>query len=152
MTNIITYQREPWSQIRPELERIIPRHWEEIALNRDAIPLDPDYAQYNELDHNHKLVIVTARREGELIGYHVSIVTNHLHYRTTLFGFTDIYYLKPECRHGTIGIKLFREVERVMKELGVRKLTTSTKIHHDISPIFRFLGWSEVERVFTKLL
>ena len=128
------------------------RHWREIALNHDEVPLDIDWARYADLHEKGALHVVTARREGRLIGYHIAIITTHLHYRSTLHGITDVYYIVPECRHGVTGMRLFQAVERELKARGVRKLFTATKLHLDQGPLFERMGYRPVERLYAKLI
>lgn len=146
------YAVERWRDLRPEMLPMLVRHWREIALNHADVPLDIDEARYAQLDESGHLHIVTARREGALIGYHVAIVSAHLHYASTLHGITDVYFIAPEARHGVTGMRLFQAVEREMKALGVRKLFTATKLHLDQGPLFERLGYRPVERLYAKLI
>lgn len=146
------YAVERWRDLKREMMPLLVRHWREIALNHADVPLDIDEARYKALDESDALHIVTARRNGLLIGYHVAIVSTHLHYASTLHGITDVYYVAPECRHGVTGMRLFQAVERELKKLGVRKLFTATKLHLDQGPLFERLGYHPVERLYAKLI
>jgi L-amino acid N-acyltransferase YncA len=149
---MITYQVERWPDCVAELRELWLAHWAEVAMNKDTIKLDPWEAAYVELDRLEQLVIVTVRRAGELVGYHISIVRMHLHYQATLHAFTDVYYLKPEERQGMAGVRLFSEVERALRARGVQKMFTGTKLSLDMGRIFERLGWTETERLYTKYI
>lgn len=146
------YAVERWRDLKREMMPLLVRHWREIALNHADVPLDIDEAKYKSLDDTGALHIVTARRNGLLIGYHVAVVATHLHYASTLHGITDVYYVAPECRHGVTGMRLFQAVERELKKLHVRKLFTATKLHLDQGPLFERLGYKPVERLYAKLI
>ena len=146
------YTVERWRDLKREMMPLLVRHWREIALNHADVPLDIDEARYKALDDSDARHIVTARRNGLLIGYHVAIVSTHLHYASTLHGITDVYYVAPECRHGVTGMRLFQAVERELKKRGVRKLFTATKLHLDQGPLFERLGYHPVERLYAKLI
>lgn len=146
------YQAEPWSTFKVEARELFERHWREIALNHAEVPLDIDYARYDSLARAGGLHVLTVRRAGALIGYHVAIVSPHLHYQSTLHGITDVYWIAPECRHGLTAVRLFQAVERELKKRGVRKLFTATKLHLDQGPLFEFLGFKPVERLYAKLI
>jgi hypothetical protein len=148
----ITYQVEQWADVRPEMEVFFPAHWQEIAMNKERIKLAVDYEKYDALVALGKILIVTVRLDGKLIGYHVSIIETHLHYKKDLFGHTDIYFLAREHRKGRTGIKMFQFVEKTLRERGVVVMTTATKIHADVSVIFERLGWTKRETVFTKYI
>lgn len=149
---MITYQTENWSDVFPEMEHLWPLHWEEVAGDKDVIKLDPDFESYAALEKIGTLHVVTARSAGQIIGYHISIVRPHLHYRTSLSAFTDVYYIHPDHRKGMVGVKLFKEVEKTLKQRGVQKMFTGTKLSLDMGRLFEHLGWKETERLYTKVI
>ncbi|RZI60692.1 MAG: GNAT family N-acetyltransferase [Pseudomonas sp.] len=146
------YAVERWRDLKAEMLPLLTRHWREIALNHADVPLDIDHDQYDALDESGALHILTVRQEGKLIGYHVAIVSGHLHYKSTLHGITDVYWIAPERRHGVTGMRMFQAVERELKAIGVRKLFTATKLHLDQGPLFERLGYKPVERLYAKIL
>lgn len=146
------YAVERWRDLRTEMLPLLVRHWREVALNHADVPLDIDEARYAQLDEAEALHILTVRRDGLLIGYHVAIVSSHLHYASTLHGITDVYWIAPECRHGVTAMRMFQAVERELKARGVRKLFTATKLHMDQGPLFERLGYKPVERLYAKLI
>lgn len=151
---MISIQQEAWSEVQGEIMPLWIEHHREIARDGDVVRLAPDLARYESLDRIGKLLIVTARKDGKLVGYTFCVIDTHLHYCTTLMGFYDIYWLRPELR-GTMagtGIKLFRETERIGNSRGVRKWFIGSKLWQDHSRIFERLGWTETERMFTKLV
>ena len=149
---MITFKVEKWRELYPELSLLLPKHWEEIAISHKEVPLDVDYDKYAELCDTGILHILTARDDTKLIGYHVAMICGHIHYKSTLHGITDVYYVLPEYRGRMVGVRLFKEVELSMRERGVVKLYTGTKIHHDMGRLFERLGYHETERLYTKLL
>lgn len=149
---LISIATEPWEDCRDEVMAYWPAHWEEVALDRDTVPLDPNVADYDAKALAGSLHVVTVRRAGELVGYHITLVMPHLHYRSTLCGFVDVYWLRPDCRQGWTGVNLFREVERSLRARGVVKVYSGTKKHLDAGAIFEHLGWTEAERLYSKTL
>ena len=149
---LVTYQVEEYDTCRAEIDACLRVHWLEIALDHDAVPLDKDEAGYRALANAGQLSIVTARRGGELVGYHASIVRPHLHYRSTLHAHVDVYWLRPDCRRGLVGYRLLQAAERALKARGVRKVFTGTKLHKDRGVLFERLGYRETERLYTKIL
>ena len=146
------YQTEPWCEFKKDAVDLFVRHWKEIALNHESVPLDIDHERYDALAEVGALHILTVRRDGVLIGYHAAIISGHLHYKSTLHGITDVYWIAPEHRHGITGLRMFQAVEREMKKLGVRKLFTATKLHLDQGSLFEYLGYRPVERLYAKLI
>lgn len=150
---MLTFQMERWSSIpRAEMDPLFTLHWEEIALQKDKIKLEVDYDRYRQLDEKNMLHIITVRDSGKLVGYHCSLLDSHLHYKSHVMALTDVYFLLPEYRRGTAGIRLFQFVERTLKERGITKMITATKLHQDKGRFLESLGWIEIERVYTKML
>jgi GNAT superfamily N-acetyltransferase len=151
----LTYAVEAWSDVWPELEVLLQDHWQEIALDKDVIALDMDLARYGALEAQGMLHVVTARHQRVLCGYHVSIVTTHLHYRTSLTAAEDLYYLTPPYRHGWAGVRLFQYVEATLRPRGVERMAASCKLHFQqgrVARLFARLGWTQTEALFTKYI
>ncbi len=144
------FQAERWNNVESEIAALFDAHWKEIALNRDRIPLDFDFEAYRAFDTAGLLHVLTARDDGKLVGYYVSVVRAHPHYKSTLYGMVDIYFILPEYRKAAVGLQFFRELEKSMRALGVQSLLSMTKKHHDMSRLFERLGWTPIETVFQK--
>lgn len=150
---MITYQLERFDDFYPEAKALLARHWEEIALNRDTVPLDVDIAGYRTLEACGELHLMTVRADGAMIGYHSSIVKPHLHYNSTLTAFVDVYYLVPEQRDKPrVALRLFREAEKSLKARGAKLIIQTTKLHSDKSKFLRFMGYEPTEVVVKKIL
>jgi L-amino acid N-acyltransferase YncA len=152
---MIGYALESLDEFLPEFkESLVELHYEEIALDKSAVPLDPDYDKYYTLEANGNLFLMTVRKDEELIGYFIAIISAHLHYKSTLHCLTDIYYLKPQYRGTTIGYRMFKEVETRLEELKVVKWINGCKLHSglDHTRLFEGLGFNHSEKIFTKLL
>lgn len=149
---MITFQRESFLTIKHELPELFQRHWEEVALDHMEVPLDPDWRCYSEMATMGILHVVTARDNGRLIGYYFAIVRPHLHYKSTLTAFSDIFIIMPEYRKGWTGYRLLKEAEKMLKDIGVRKSYLMTKVHIPLILLVKRLKYRFVERVYTKLL
>jgi len=149
---LLRYQQEFLSSVSEEIKPLLNSHWEEIALNKDKIKLNPDWEVYQSLENQGKLKIFTARGEGKLVGYFVVVVGVNMHYKDHLFASNDIIYLSPEHRKGFTGIKLIKFAEKCLKEDGVSVLTINTKVHQPFDRLMDFLKFRKVERVYSKYL
>lgn len=149
---MIVFAVETMRQCIEDVRQLCVGHWDEIALDHSCVPLDPDWEKYLTLSDVGIMHIVTARDAGQLVGYHFSVVTPHLHYMSTLHAFTDIYYISPARRSGRTGLRLFQAVERELVKLGVRKWITATKLHLDNSRLLEHIGFRRTEHVYTKMI
>jgi hypothetical protein len=143
---------ENLAKVRREIEPLLIEHWNEIALNKDIIKLNPDWREYARLDELNALRIYTARKDGELMGYFVIMVSRSLHYKDHLFANNDIVFLTKPARKGLTGLKLVKFAMESLKAEGVTKLHINTKTHQPFDPIMERLGFEEIETVFSKVL
>lgn len=154
----VIFQSERWFQISDEIKPLLKLHWGEVANHRASVPLDPDWEMYDRLDRTAVLMITTARDDGKLVGYYLSHVTPHPHYKSTLYAFVDVYFLLPEYRNGNTGIRLFMAMEEAMrarmKTAGRTKMVLigRGRLAHNPQAILERLGWKAVETAYTKLL
>ncbi len=150
---MITFQLEKWDGFFADAANgLMPLHWKELALDQDKFPLSVDNPRFSAIDGQGLLHILTARKDGELVGYFIAIVMPHLHYSTSgLMAFTDMYFMRKDCR-GVAGAKLFTEAERTLAERGVVKAYLSHKTHQDHTMLFEALGWKHTDKAYTKLL
>ncbi len=153
----LTFQKESFTAIMPELPEIFCRHWEEIALDKTAIKLDPDWERYMAFDASGVLHMLTVREDKKLVGYYLALVMPHLHYKSSLTAFSDIFYILPEHRRSgrglkNAGYKMFEEVEKMLREAGVQKSYVMTKVHLPITMLMKRLKYRFIERTYTKLL
>jgi hypothetical protein len=147
---MITAQVEPYSKCLPELMECYDLHWEELALNKDKVPLDPQYDLYEARDDAGQLLLVTLRETGRLVGYFIGFIAPGFHYKTCLTLTMDIFWTHPDVRGGFSGVKLFRLVEKEAKRRGVHRMFYGSKMHKDASRLFEFLKMEPVEIYYSK--
>lgn len=148
----ISYQQEFLISIRKELESLIVDHWEEIALNKEVIKLNPDWDAYETLEEDGTLKIFTARDDKTLIGYFVVFCRPHIHYKDHVFAYNDVVFLKAEYRKAGVGAELLRFAEKWLKEDKVSVLVVNTKRHKPFDNLLVDLGYTHTENIYTKLL
>lgn len=117
---MISAQIEPLEPCLPELLALWPRHWEELALFKDRMPLRPQISEYITRNQSGVLFLATVRWNGVMVGYFICQTAYGFHYGETLTGTTDIYYIVPESRERGLFLPLYRCVERELKRRGVQ--------------------------------
>jgi len=150
MTTLI-YEDVDAFKFLPEFQQILPLHYEELSVTKEY-ELEPDYEEYKRLASLGLLRAITCRADGELIGYIIFCIHGHLHYKSCMTAFEDIYFVKKEFRKGRVGIMLFKYAEKVLKERGVQRIVMHTKVHLDNSKLFEYLGYKMTDKVFSKML
>lgn len=148
----ITYQQESLVTCVSDIKPLLEKHWEEIALNKDKIKLNPDWEAYHNLEDMGALKIFTARADGQLVGYFVVICRKHLHYVDHVFAFNDVIFVSQDFRKGSLGTKLMKFAEQCLKEDGVSVLVVNTKRHKPFDALLMWLGYSHTENIYSKYL
>lgn len=146
---MLTAQVESFTELQPQLAKLFPLHWEELALNQDKVPLDPQYEVYFERERRGEVLLITLRERGEIAGYFIGFVAPGLHYKTCLTCIMDIFYVSPEHRNKRGGIKLFREVEKECKRRGVQRMMVGSKDHKPAARLFEALGYIRIESYYS---
>lgn len=149
---MLTAQPEPFSPFLEEVKPLLDRHYCELALNQDKVPLSPQFDEYLRKDARGEVLTVTLRSAGELVGYFVGFVAPGLHYSTCLTLHLDIFWLAPEHRGQMGGLRLFKAVEKEAKRRGVQRMFVGSKVHKDASRLFEALGYTKCEVYYTAWL
>ena len=148
----MNFQQEFLATAYDDIQELLRLHWEEIALNKDVIKLNPDWDQYYEAEAAGVLRGFTARDNGKLVGYFVVMVHRSMHYKDHLFANNDVIFLHPDYRKGFAGIKLIKFATECLREDGVSMLFINTKVHRPFGPVLERLGFNLIENVFSKRL
>lgn len=149
---MIDIRIEKFADVIEEIKPLLEMHWQEIANNRDVIPLAPDYTRYEAFERAGFMTILAARSAGVLVGYSIFFVMPHPHYSTTLFAMNDILFVHPAYRGGSAGLRLIRASEVAMKERGATKISWHIKPTHDFSPMLKRAGYVQDEIIMSKIL
>jgi GNAT superfamily N-acetyltransferase len=147
------YRTETLAEVIEEITPLLLDHWQEIALNKNTIKLDPHWEVYENLAKMGHLNITTARTDkGELVGYVVYLLQPLLHYKSELSAVGDVFWLRPDHRKGSLGMRLLKVAEEKMRALGCTYIVNKTKLHKDVGRLFERMGYTAIERVYAKEL
>lgn len=152
----ITFQKERMCTIMHELPPLFMAHWREVIREEERLPLDPAWDHYASMDMQGMLHIMTARADGQLIGYYVARLAPYFHSRHCKVAMCDMFFVHPDFREegkgmlGT-GYLLLAKATEMLKALGVRKSYLVTKHHLPAKIIMRRLKYFLVEDVYTRL-
>ncbi len=148
---MITIQREIFNDTIMEMMPLCTDHF--LELKHSGNTLDFDFFHYLMLENLDKLVLVTVRDEGLLIGYFMGAVNCSPHCKQDLHFVTDSIFIVREYRKGFLGLRLLKFVEEVIKQYNVKEwfISSSDEII-DITPLFKRLKFSKVETTYSKIL
>ena len=148
----VSYQEETYDESINDIKKIIDDHYEEIALYKDKIKLNPNFDFYEQADKNDTIRFYTARVEDNLVGYMVTFVAKHPHYDDHIFANNDIIFLDKEYRNLSAGRGLISFAENKLKEEGVSVFNINTKVHQPFDNLMLSLGYDCVDRIYGKYI
>lgn len=149
---MITAQVEEFLPFLEEVKPLLQGHWDELALNKDKVPLDPQYDEYARRAMDGRAHVVTLRQQGQLVGYFVGFIAPGMHYKTCLTYIMDIFYVHPSARGNGGGKLMVDTLEKELKRRGVQRTYMGTKCHKDAGWMFEQLGYEKVEVYYSKWL
>ena len=149
---MISFYNESFDDVKQDIISLIKLHYDEIALDKEHIPLDPDWEKYKQLYDAKRLLIITARDDSKLVGYSIFFVSNHPHYKSSVYANNDLLFLHPDYRKGSLGIKLIKVSEKILKEIGVVKILWHIKFNKDFRVLLHRMGYIDEDVILGKIV
>ena len=137
-------------------EDLAAQHWDEVAADKDAIPLDPDYDAYRMMEKKGLFRSILARKDGHLIGYNAFFTAPSPHYRTTMHAVNDVIFVDKD--HRGVGGLLIRDAERRLLGLApMVKIMYHAKTQvivgkGTVGDLLAHMGYTHVEDVYSKIV
>ena len=148
----VTFAVESFDKVRMDIQPLLVEHYREVALYQESVLLAPDWERYERASAAGMLAVFTARKDTQLIGYSVFILTTLLHYQHTTSATNDILFLSKEHRKGLTGFKLIKFSEAELRKLKVQRILWHVKTDHDFRAMLHRLGYVDEEIVVGKLI
>lgn len=133
-----------------ECLKIGESHYNEVESKSVDIPYNVDYELAETLINLGLVVIMTARFEGQLVGYFVSLVSKDF-FTSRLEAKELGIYVKPEFRGTSVFYRLVKATEHLIKSKGIKSLYIMFKEGHD-KGLAQKLGYEKTETVYQKIL
>jgi len=148
----LIYSLEDYDSVYEEMQELIVDHWEEIAVNKDKIKLNPDWEFYRKVADEGYLGVYTVRSDSKLVGYFIVVAIANPHYKDHIFATNDILFLRKEYRKGLTGVKLLKFAEQDLKTKGISVIVINTKVHIPFDKVLERLKYNLTERVYSKYI
>ena len=143
-------------------EDLVSFNWLEVEHFQDVLPLDVDWPKLLMLERAGVYRVITARSKGKLVGYNGYFVQPPIRHKTSLWAVNDTLYVDPEHRTSTLGVRLLKDSEALLRALGVKAITqgnvwpddhsTSGKARARFGALLCRMGYLPAENVYVKLL
>ncbi|MCP1173798.1 hypothetical protein [Ralstonia chuxiongensis] len=150
---MITFAIEKFTDFYGEALPLLHEHYAEISTHKDhEVSLEPMVEIYQSREAEGALLVIVGREEGQIVAYMLCFIAPGLHYRSCLTCTPDIFYVDADKRTGMTGVRMFRFIEKELKRRGVKRWAVGSKVQHDASALFRFIGFEPVETTYEKWL
>lgn len=148
---MITINKESYKACQSELE---PLFLEQYAENEPDLgyELDPDYERYVELDDLGWIHTYVARDKGTIVGYLVIVLDWHFHHMTKMYAHSDIIYVHPEYRGGSVARELIKTAGKNLKERGIDRFVITMKIKQQFRSLLAGLDFQPSEELWERKL
>jgi ribosomal protein S18 acetylase RimI-like enzyme len=136
-----------------EMAPLFLQEWEEaIGDAHTEQELDIDWEKYIQLEMSGLLVMITARVDDKIVGWVITIIHPHLHFKSTLYGLTDSFYVLPEYREHPLVEELVDEYEVQMIEAGVKRINIASAPWPWLLKALKKLNYRKTECILAKWL
>lgn len=139
---MIKYQWESWRGIVSEALPLLDYYFNNGGvLFAKELPMDPDIEGAAWLDATGRMQILTARRDGKLVGLNGFNVGGMLFRSRVVAANGLVLYLLPSERRGMTGVRLIKEAEKGLREMGVQLIIYTNGSDFDLGPLLLKLGY-----------
>jgi hypothetical protein len=149
----ISFQVEYLLAVAQEMVPLIVRHHAEVEP--PDIPLDVAWNELLALNAAGFLRVLTARDGVRLIGYVCTTIRCSLWSKPTLQAYVDAYYLDPTYRTGWTAYRMFKENDRMLRGLKVKRIFIAAEhVYKDARAgcLFRRLGYKWRSDAYGKVI
>jgi predicted GNAT superfamily acetyltransferase len=115
------------AEMRAHAMPLFEQHWAEVATDKKAMVLAPDWGKYEGIENAGMLLALAAWDCDHLVGYSAGFVQHHLHYQDLLYYQNDVLFVAQSHRHTGAGGKLVVATRKEAKLRGCTKLTWHVK-------------------------
>jgi len=140
--------------IRESAQQLLTEHWDEIALNKRVMVLDPIWTSYYELEERDALLALGLfLKDGDketLVGYSVNFLMQHIHYGKLRFCQNDVLFVAKA--HRGRGRRLIAATEAAAKENGCQMIVWHAKQGTALERILPKAGYGVQDILFSKEL
>ena len=149
---MVRFEEEKFEYIIDEMKPLLEKHYDEIAMYKDQISLNPNYDLYKIMDDTGSLHILAARDGTVLVGYCVTFINYHPHYKDHVYAVNDVIYIDPGYRHTSVAPEMVSELERLMMEKGVSVMTFHMKTYKPFESLMEMMGFDKAEYMYSKYI
>ena len=137
-------------QMLDSATELFKEHYEEVALNKQVMVLEPFVEKYLALEAQNEIFVLALHSDDEVIGYSVNFLFNHVHYAKLKVCSNDLLFVKKEHRNGRAGYMLIKETEKFAKQHNAQLMFWHAKPNTALEKLMPRLGYGYQDIIFSK--
>lgn len=139
-----------------DLERCLDmaENFYEVAGYKDEIPLCRDSCRFFMETALKQGMLFVATLEGHVVGFVLGICSPYIMNKNYLAGAELAWWVEPEHRKGSTGIKLLKAIENSAKDLGVKMwsmMSLESVEPEKMDRLYKALGYTQAERTYVRV-
>jgi predicted GNAT superfamily acetyltransferase len=136
----------------PGVQALFERHYEEVALHKDVMQLDPSWDHYYALEEQGMLLVLGVFVDQVLVGYSVNFFDGHLHHQQSQVCYNDLLFVDPSHRRGRLGLRLVHATEDAARQRGACLILWQAKPHTALDTLLLRQGYGVQDIIYSKAL
>lgn len=150
----ITFGQEKLDQrLKDEIITMARGYYATTPAHHGIPPYDFRWEAFDAMDAMGMLLVTTAREGGgELIGFTLYFLSEHLHHRGLIIASCDGLVVAPAARGRGVGQALYEFTEPLLAAAGAHRVVNAHRLCYGSNPIFPRLGFEAEETMFIKHL
>lgn len=141
---------ELYEEVFEELLPLAEEHWDEVPFGPwKELGLQLNHEMYFVLEEQGFLRLITARDEGELVGYLALLASEMNHHKGIYQATSDVIYVDPAYRDKGVAKAMLEFAFQDMKANGVEFLNLAVNPNYDFSEFCERSGGVLTEKIYT---
>jgi GNAT superfamily N-acetyltransferase len=147
----VQYAIESLDATKDEIKPLAALQWEELKYAPlDEEEFNPDIEGLLTMEQIGSLLVITARDEGELVGYLILLCSEMINHKGSYMAAENAMYVDPAYRRAGIAQSIVKHAVAVCKNNGVKYLSFTVTPKLNYSPLLESLEFEQTEVVYTK--
>ena len=145
---MLLFQLESWDSCLPEILELFKEH--EIELS-SALPVkvNLNMGHYEQLYNGGRLLLLTARDKGVMVGYCIMQLAPHHRAKDVLVAKEEAMWLRRDHRKGYNGVRLVKKALLMAKFFGAELAYFGSSEAHPIGTLLKYCGFKKASEIFT---
>lgn len=141
-----------YAEVNAKAKHLLAEHWDEVALNKGLMVLNPDEQRYLALEATGQFFALAAWDGDDLVGYSGNFIGQHLHYAGLRYANNDVLFVAKGHRATPLGLRLIRETVAEAQRRGARMMLWHAKYETQMAALLVRMGYLVQDVIYSREL